>query len=88
MNEPVNPINNTIISATYQTLQNRSQVIAGSDGLKNNKQTSSKYIIDDHQIVYEQYDRYGKLISRVPWTANPISEKACSATFIIRSKYI
>ena len=76
MNEPVNLINNTISSATYQTLQNRSQVHTGTDEGKNNKQTSSKYIIDDHQIVYEQYDRYGKLISRVPWTANPISERA------------
>ena len=76
MSESVNPINNIISSATYQTLQNRSKVQAGLDEAKNYKQTSSKYIIDDHQIVYEQYDRYGKLISRVPWTADPISEKA------------
>ena len=76
MNEPVSPISNSISSATYQTLHNRSQGHIGSDKGKNNKQTSSKYIIKDHQIVYEQYDRYGKLISRVPWTANPISERA------------
>jgi hypothetical protein len=76
MNVPVNPIRNIISSAAYQTIQNRSQEHAVSAEGKDNKQTSSKYIIEDHLIVYEQYDRYGKLISRVPWTANPISERA------------
>jgi hypothetical protein len=76
MNETVIPISNILISATYQTRQNRSQEHAGAEEGKNNGQTSSKYILEDNQIVYEQYDRYGKLISRAPWTANPISEKA------------
>ena len=29
-------------------------------------QTLSKYILEDKMIVYERYDRHGKLISRVP----------------------
>jgi hypothetical protein len=38
--------------------------------------TSSKYILEKNKIVFERYDRNGKLISRVPWTAKPISAKA------------
>ena len=38
--------------------------------------TSSKYILENNKIVFERYDRNGKLISRVPWTAHMVSEKA------------
>jgi hypothetical protein len=38
--------------------------------------TSSKYILDGNKIVFERYDRNGKLISRVPWTSHRVSEKA------------
>jgi len=38
--------------------------------------TSSKYILDGNKIVFERYDRNGKLISRVPWTCNRVSAKA------------
>jgi len=39
-------------------------------------QTSSKYILERNKILFERYDRNGKLISRVPWTANRVSAKA------------
>jgi hypothetical protein len=38
--------------------------------------TSSKYILENNKIVFERYDRNGKLISRVPWTAHRVSAKA------------
>jgi hypothetical protein len=38
--------------------------------------TSSKYILDGNKIVFERYDRNGKLISRVPWTAHKVSAEA------------
>jgi hypothetical protein len=38
--------------------------------------TSSKYILDGNKIVFEQYDRNGKLISRVPWASNKVIAKA------------
>ena len=38
--------------------------------------TSSKYILEKNKIVFERYGRNGKLISRVPWTANRVSAKA------------
>jgi len=50
---------------------------SGIDG-RNVSQTSSKYILDGNKIVFERYDRHGKLISRVPWTVKPIIAKACS----------
>jgi hypothetical protein len=41
------------------------------------EKTSSKYILEKNKIVFERYDRNGKLISRVPWTcANRVSAKA------------
>ena len=48
---------------------------SGIDG-RNVSQTSSKYILDGNKIVFERYDRNGKLISRVPWTVHSINEKA------------
>jgi hypothetical protein len=46
------------------------------DDRKVMSQTSSKYILDGNKIVFERYDRNGKLISRVPWTANRVSAEA------------
>ena len=48
---------------------------SGIDG-RNVSQTSSKYILDGNKIVFERYDRNGKLISRVPWTVHRVSAKA------------
>jgi hypothetical protein len=46
------------------------------DDRRDISKTSSKYILDGNKIVFERYDHNGKLISRVPWTAHSISEKA------------
>jgi hypothetical protein len=37
---------------------------------------SFKYILEDNLIAFERYDRNGKLISRVPWTAHSVTAKA------------
>ena len=49
---------------------------SGSDDRRDVSKTSSKYILDGNKIVFERYDRYGKLVSRVPWTSHRVSEKA------------
>ena len=49
---------------------------SGSDDRRNVSKTSSKYVLEGNKIVFERYDRNGKLISRVPWTANRITAKA------------
>jgi hypothetical protein len=75
MSGPVNQMSNVIGANNYQWLQLRSadQPVFGEE--KDTAITSSKYVIVDNSISYERYDRYGKLISRVPWTAHPIDEK-------------
>ena len=76
MSGPVNQIDNVLGAANYQRLQPKSAAEPASVANKDTAQTSSRYIIADNSIVYERYDRHGKLISRVPWTAHPIDEKA------------
>jgi hypothetical protein len=49
---------------------------SGIDDKRDISKTSSKYILDGNKIVFERYDRNGKLISRVPWTANRVSAEA------------
>ena len=76
MSETVNPIGHIFDSNSYQAPPNKSANPPVSSGEKPKTQTSSKYIIEDKSLVYERYDRHGKLISRVPWTVHPIDEKA------------
>jgi hypothetical protein len=49
---------------------------SGFDDRMDISKTSSKYILEKNKIVFERYDRNGKLVSRVPWTANRVSAKA------------
>ena len=75
----IEPINHTEIIAgpsSYPANQNIPAERSGFDDRKVMSQTSSKYILDDNKIVFERYDRNGKLISRVPWTAHRVSEEA------------
>jgi hypothetical protein len=51
----------------------KNEVLSEKSGIV---KTSSKYIVENNKIVFERYDRYGKLISSIPWSAHPISEKA------------
>jgi hypothetical protein len=36
------------------------------------KSSSSKYVIEDNRIVYEKYDRHGKLILKIPFIRKPV----------------
>jgi len=61
---------------SYTTVQSIPAERSGFDDRKVMSQTSSKYILEKNKIVFERYDRNGKLISRVPWAANRVSAKA------------
>ncbi len=37
---------------------------------------SSKYVVDDNQLVFEKYDKNGDLILRIPPSYRPVSERA------------
>jgi hypothetical protein len=36
------------------------------------KSSSSKYVIEDNRILYEKYDRHGKLILKIPFIRKPV----------------
>ena len=76
MIEPINHTGIISIPSSYTTVQSNPAERSGFDDRKVMSQTSSKYILDDNKIVFERYDRNGKLISRVPCTAHKVSEKA------------
>ena len=76
MIEPINQTGISSIPSSYTTVQSNSAERSGFDDRKVMSQTSSKYILEGNKIVFERYDRNGKLISRVPWTANRVSAKA------------
>ena len=77
MIEPINHIGDITSSGSYKTLTNKPAERSDSDVRKDISETSSsKYIIENNKIVFERYDRQGKLITRVPWSANAINEKA------------
>ena len=76
MIEPTNHTGILPIPSSYTPTPSMPAERSGFDDRKVMSQTSSKYILDDNKIVFERYDRNGKLISRVPWTANRVSAKA------------
>ena len=75
MNEPINNISHTLSCANCWLDQNWLYRHSDSGECKDTKQTSSKYIVDNNSVVYEQYDLYGKVILRVPWSAHLIDVK-------------
>ena len=75
MNEPINHIGNIANPLSYRTLSSIPVEQAGSNTEKDLPKSSSKYILENKKIVFERYDSQGKLISRVPWTANRVSER-------------
>jgi len=76
MNEPINQIVGILNTTLLQMPQNKVSVSSLTDAQADNKKTSHKYTIENDLIVYEKYDRHGKLISRVPWPPKPVAEKA------------
>jgi hypothetical protein len=76
MNELINHTGNIASTGNYKTLPSIPAERNGSNVKRDIVKTSSKYILDDNKIVFERYDHNGKLISRVPWTANRVNVKA------------
>lgn len=76
MNEPIYQIVGILNTNLHQMYQNRVPASSLNDLQEDNKKTTHKYMIENKSIVYEKYDRHGKLISRVPWSLKPIDEKA------------
>jgi hypothetical protein len=76
MNELINHIGNIARPGSYKPPTSMPFERNDSNAKKDIAKTSSKYILEKNKIVFERYDRNGKLISRVPWTAKPISAKA------------
>lgn len=76
MIEPINHTGMTANPGSYKPTPSIPAERSGSDDRRNVSKTSSKYILDGNKIVFERYDRSGKLISRVPWTAHSVSAKA------------
>jgi hypothetical protein len=76
MIETINHTGIISISNRYTPTQSIPAERSGVGHGKVMPQTSSKYILENNKIVFERYDQNGKLISRVPWTAHRVSEKA------------
>ena len=76
MNEPMNEISHILSYGNCWLDQNRLHKHTGCGEHKGTKQTSSKYIVDNNSVVYEQYDRYGKVILTVPWSARLVDVKS------------
>lgn len=75
MNEPIYQIVGILNTNLHQMYQNRVPVSSLNDLQEDNKKTTHKFIIKKKSIVYEKYDRCGKLISQVPWSPKSIDEK-------------
>ena len=76
MNVLIYQFDNILNTTRHLISQNSLTVGSLTDPQIDNKKTSHKYIIENKSIVYEKYDRHGKLIFRVPWSLKPIDEKA------------
>jgi len=76
MIELINHIGITPSPSSFSPIPSIPDEHTGFDGRRDISKTSSKYILDGNKIVFERYDHNGKLISRVPWTANRVSAKA------------
>ncbi len=64
-----------LLSHSYPITQSRIAEHSSSELQIQNKSpekgATSKYIVEDNQIVYEKYDQHGKLIYKVPWNKKP-----------------
>ena len=60
----------------YPMIQNRVTGRSSADPQTHenihDKSSSSKYVVEDNRIVYEKYDRHGKLICKIPWIRKPV----------------
>lgn len=74
MNVHINHIVGILNTTLHRMYQNRVPVASLNDLQEENRETSHKFIIENNLIVYEKYDRYGKLTSKVPWSPKSIDE--------------
>ena len=75
----IEPVSHTGIVTSSRSYTQTPSIPAEHSGFgdrRDSSKTSSKYILENNKIVFERYDRNGKLISRVPWTANRVIAKA------------
>ena len=75
MDEPINNISHSLSCGNCRVDQKWLYTHSDPGECKGTEQTSSKYIVDNNLVVYEKYDRYGKVILRVPWSAHLIDVK-------------
>ena len=75
MNELINHIGNIASPGSYKPPTSMPAERNDSNVKRDIAKTSSKYILEKNKIVFERYDRNGKLVSRVPWTAHRVSAK-------------
>ena len=76
MNELINHIGNIAIPGSYKPPMDMPAKRNDSNVKKDIAKSSSKYILEKNKIVFERYDRNGKMISRVSWTSNKVIAKA------------
>ncbi len=76
MIEIINHTGNITYPGSYKPQQSIPFRGNGSNEKSDISIISFKFILDGNRIVFERYGRNGKLISRVPWNAHRVSEKA------------
>jgi hypothetical protein len=76
MNEPIGQIFGNSDISQHQFFNNSVSVRSLTEPEADNKKVSHKYVIKNNLIVYEKYDRHGKLVASVPWSYRPIDKQA------------
>jgi len=75
MSESIYQIVGILNTNLHQIYQNIAPVSSLNDPQEYNQKTMPKFTIENNVIVYEKYDRYGNLVSRIPWSPKTIDEK-------------
>mgnify|MGYP000602972743 CR=1 FL=1 len=76
MNEPIGQILGNSEISRHHFFNDSVSVRALTEPEAVNREGSHKYVVEGNLVVYELYDRHGKLISRVPWSHRPIDKRA------------
>ena len=76
MNEQIDQISGNSDISQLQFSKNRVTVLSFPGPEADDKKGSHKYVTEKNLIVYEKYDRHGKLTSIVPWSHKPIDKRA------------
>jgi hypothetical protein len=76
MDEPIHQISGNLNIAIQQIFKNRLPVCSLTLQHLDFNEGAHKYILENNLIVYEKYDRHGRLVSRVPWSNKTTDEIA------------